>query len=153
MATTKTKYRRTSKGTRVPQKGLADRVGLVEKTMIRTDFPQFSAGDTLRVHVKIKEGEKERIQIYEGIVIARSNRGASKSFTVRKISHSVGVERIFLETSPKIAKIDVVQVGRVRRAKLYYLRGLEGKAARVEREIETLASAAASAAAKEGKSS
>jgi len=153
MATTKTKYRRTSKGTQVPQRGLADRVGLVEKAMMRSDLPDFQAGDTVRVHAKIKEGEKERIQIFEGIVIARSNKGASKSFTVRKISHGVGVERIFLETSPKVAKLELVQQGRVRRAKLYYLRGLEGKAARVEREVETLAAAAASAAAKEGKSS
>jgi large subunit ribosomal protein L19 len=153
MATTKTKYRRTSKGAQVGQKGLLDRVALVEKAMIRSDLPDFHAGDTVKVHARIKEGDKERIQIYEGIVIAKSNRGASKSFTVRKISHGVGVERIFLESSPKIAKLEIVQTGRVRRAKLYYLRGLEGKAARVEREVETLAAAAASAAAKEGKSS
>jgi len=121
--------------------------------MLRSDFPSYDAGDTVKVHARIKEGEKERIQIFEGIVIAKSNRGASKSFTVRKISHGVGVERIFLETSPKIAKLEVAQQGRVRRAKLYYLRGLEGKAARVEKEVETLAAAAASAAAKEGKSS
>jgi len=153
MSTTKTKYRRTSKGVRVGQKGLADRVALVEKAMLRSDFPSYDSGDTVKVHARIKEGEKERIQIFEGIVIAKSNRGASKSFTVRKISHGVGVERIFLETSPKIAKLEVAQQGRVRRAKLYYLRGLEGKAARVEKEVETLAAAAASAAAKEGKSS
>jgi large subunit ribosomal protein L19 len=136
MATTKTKYRRTSKGIQVSQKGLFDRVASVEQPMLRSDFPQYDAGDTVRVHVRIKEGEKERIQIFEGIVIARSNRGASRSFTVRKISHGVGVERIFLETSPKVAKLEIVHVGRVRRAKLYYLRGLEGKAARVEREVE-----------------
>jgi large subunit ribosomal protein L19 len=153
MATTKTKYRRTSKGAQVGQKGLLDRVALVEKTTMRSDLPDYSAGDTVKVHVKIKEGEKERVQIFEGIVIAKSNRGSSKSFTVRKHSHGVGVERIFLETSPKIAKLEVAQQGRVRRAKLYYLRGLEGKAARVEREVETLAAAAASAAAKENKGS
>ena len=153
MATTKTKYRRTSKSVQVPQAGLAEIVAKVERSTMRSDFPEFRAGDTLKVHVRIKEGEKERVQIYEGIVIAKSNRGASKSFTVRKISHGVGVERIFLETSPKIAKIEVVQCGRVRRAKLYYLRELEGKAARVEREVETLASAAASAAAKDKSSS
>ena len=142
MATTKTKYRRTSKGVHVGQKGLMDRVALVEKAMMRTDIPSFAAGDTVKVHVRIKEGEKERIQIFEGIVIGRSNRGASRSITVRKISHGVGVERIFLECSPKVAKIEVAQEGRVRRAKLYYLRELEGKAARVEREVETLAAAA-----------
>lgn len=148
MAGTKVKYRKTSKGKLVSQKGLMDRVALVEKPMLRPELPSYHAGDTVKVHVRIKEGEKERIQIFEGIVIARSNRGTSRSFTVRKISHGVGVERIFLESSPKVAKLEIAQVGRVRRAKLYYLRGLEGKAARVEREIETLASAAASAAAK-----
>lgn len=153
MATTKTKYRRTSKGIFVGQKGMADRVASVEKALIRSDFPAYQAGDTVRVHVKIKEGEKERIQIFEGVVIAKSNRGAGKSFTVRKISHGVGVERIFLETSPRVAKLEVAQQGRVRRAKLYYLRGLEGKAARVEKSVETLASVAASAAAKDKTSS
>jgi large subunit ribosomal protein L19 len=151
MATTKTKYRRTSKGAQVPQRGLAERIAAVEKAMARTDMPDFSAGDTVRVHVRIKEGEKERAQAYEGVVIARQGAGASKSFVVRKISHGVGVERIFMDTSPKIAKIEVVQEGKVRRAKLYYLRGLEGKAAKIEREVETLASAAASSAAKEAK--
>jgi large subunit ribosomal protein L19 len=151
MATTKTKYRKTSKGAQVPQRKLADRIAAVEKAMIRSDMPDFSAGDTVRVHVRIKEGEKERVQAYEGVVIARQNAGASKSFVVRKISHGVGVERIFMETSPKIAKVEIVQEGRVRRAKLYYLRGLEGKAAKIEREVETLASAAASNAAKEAK--
>ncbi len=151
MATTKTKYRKTSKGIQVPQKGLLDRVALVEKPLLRTDFPDYHPGDTLKIHVRIKEGEKERVQIFEGILIAQANRGSSRSLTVRKISHGVGVERIFLESSPKIAKIEIAQVGRVRRAKLYYLRGLEGKAARVEREVETLASAAASAAARENK--
>ncbi len=152
MATTKTKYRRTSKGVHVGQKGLAQRVATIEKQTLRSDLPAYQAGDTVKVHVRIKEGEKERVQIFEGIVIARSNKGASRSLTVRKISHGVGVERIFLETSPKLAKLEIAQVGRVRRAKLYYLRGLEGKAARVEREVETIASAAASAAAKESKS-
>lgn len=151
MATTKTKYRRTSKGTLVPQRSLAARVAAVEKATMRTDFPQFQPGDTVRVHVRIKEGEKERVQAYEGVVITRKHGGGSKSFTVRKMSHGVGVERIFLEASPKIAKLEVVQEGRVRRAKLYYLRGLEGRAAKIEREVETLAAAAASSAAKEAK--
>ncbi|MFL5814968.1 MAG: 50S ribosomal protein L19 [Bdellovibrionia bacterium] len=135
----------------MPQRGLADRIAAVEKAMIRTDMPDFSAGDTVRVHVRIKEGEKERVQAYEGVVIASQGAGASKSFVVRKISHGVGVERIFMYASPKIAKIEIVQEGRVRRAKLYYLRGLEGKAAKIEREVETLAAAAASSAAKEAK--
>ena len=140
MATTKTKYRRTSKGTTVPQRGLADRVALVEKGTLRSDLPEYRAGDSVRVHVRIKEGEKERIQVFEGTVIAKGNRGASKSFTVRKISHGVGVERLFLETSPKVAKLEVVHTGRVRRAKLYYLRSLEGKAARVARDMSQGAS-------------
>ena len=109
MAATKQKYRRTSKGKLVGQRGLAARVALVEKSMVRSDFPQYDSGDTVRVHVRIKEGEKERIQIFEGIVIAQSNRGVNRSFTVRKISHGVGVERIFLESSPKIAKLEVAQ--------------------------------------------
>lgn len=147
MATTKTKHRRTLTNSLVPHKGLADKVAAVGKTTSRSDIPEFRPGDTVRVHVRIKEGEKERIQAYEGIVIARANCASSKSFTVRKISHGVGVERIFLETSPKVAKVEVVQQGKVRRAKLYYLRELEGKAARVEREVETQASAAQAAAA------
>jgi large subunit ribosomal protein L19 len=140
-----------SRGTQRQVGGLLDRVALVEKGTLRTeaDIPAFKTGDTVRVHQRIKEGEKERIQIYEGVVIARSNRGASRSFTVRKISHGVGVERIFLETSPKVAKVELVQEGKVRRSKLYYLRELEGKAARIERDVETQAAAAASAAAKE----
>ncbi len=154
MATTKTKYRRTSKGSLVPQKGLAAKVALVDKEFIKTDLPQFKAGDTVKVHVRIKEGDKERIQIYEGVVIKRANAGGSKTFCVRKISHGVGVERNFLETSPKIAKLEVAEVGRVRRAKLYYLRELEGKAAKVEKEVETqVQAAAASAAAKAKKTS
>jgi large subunit ribosomal protein L19 len=140
-----------SRGTQLRVKGLADRVALVEKKTMRSDLPNFGSGDTIRVHVRIKEGEKERIQVYEGVVIAQSNRGASRSFNVRKISHGVGVERIFLETSPKIAKIEIVQKGSVRRAKLYYLRSLEGKAARIDREVETQAAAAASAASKDPK--
>jgi large subunit ribosomal protein L19 len=138
-----------SRGTHIKLSGLAERVALAAKPTLRSDFPIFRAGDTVKVHVRIKEGEKERVQIYEGLVIARSNTGASKSFTVRKISHGVGVERIFLETSPKIAKLEIAQQGKVRRAKLYYIRALEGKAARIERDVETQAAAAASAAAKE----
>lgn len=140
-----------SKGVQLRLSGLADRVALIEKTTMRSDLPDFSPGDTIRVHVRIKEGEKERVQAYEGVVIARGNKGASKSFNVRKMSHGVGVERIFLETSPKIAKVEIVQKGKVRRAKLYYLRELEGRAAKIERSIETQAAAKASAAAKAAK--
>ena len=100
----------------------------------RTDLPKFAAGDSVRVHVKIKEGEKERLQAFEGIVISRS-RGPQASFTVRKISFGQGVERIFPIDSKVIDTIDVVRSAKVRRAKLYYLRGLKGKAARLK-EVE-----------------
>jgi large subunit ribosomal protein L19 len=111
---------------------------LLAKSM-RTDIPDFAPGDTIRVHVKIKEGDKERLQAFEGVVIART-RGPQASFTVRKISFGQGVERIFPLHSRVIDKIDVVRGSRVRRAKLYYLRGLRGKAARlkdVEKERAT----------------
>lgn len=102
----------------------------------RTDIPEFRPGDTIRVHVKIKEGDKERLQAFEGVVIARKNTGMGETITVRKISFSHGVERIFPLNAPVIDHIDVVRTGRVRRAKLYYLRGLRGKAARL-RERDT----------------
>jgi len=102
-----------------------------EQTQLKANIPQFRAGDTVRVHVKIKEGDKERIQVFEGTVI-RLRRGSSHAtFTVRKISFGHGVERIFPLHSPTIEKIEVVRSGRVRRAKLYYLRKLKGKAARI----------------------
>lgn len=108
----------------------------IEKEQMRMDIPDFRAGDTVKVHVRIKEGEKERIQVFEGIVI-RKRQGASRaSFTVRKVSYGVGVERIFPTHSPAIDHIDVVQKGKVRRAKLYYLRGLRGKAARIREQRE-----------------
>ncbi|MCS6953736.1 MAG: 50S ribosomal protein L19 [Bryobacterales bacterium] len=101
----------------------------------RTDIPQFRPGDTVRVHVKIKEGDKERIQAFEGTVIARKNTGMGETITVRKISFGHGVERIFPLHAPVIDRIEVVRTGKVRRAKLYYLRELKGKAARLrERE-------------------
>lgn len=107
---------------------------LVDKKK-RTDVPEFRPGDTIRVHVKIKEGDKERLQAFEGTVIARKNSGLGETVTVRKISFGHGVERIFPLNAPVIDHIDVVRTGRVRRAKLYYLRGLKGKAARLrERE-------------------
>jgi len=106
-------------------------IDLLEQRYVRKDLPAFRAGDTLRVHVKIKEGDKERIQVFEGLVIARSGGGVRETFTVRKISYGVGVERIFPVHSPRIDRIEVVTTGKVRRAKLYYLRGLRGKAARI----------------------
>ncbi len=107
----------------------------IEQSYLR-EHPDFSPGDTVRVHVKIREGEKERIQVFEGVVIARKHGGVRETFTVRKISFGVGVERIFPLHSPSIDKIEVVRRGRVRRAKLYYLRKLRGKAARI-RELDT----------------
>jgi len=106
---------------------------LLAKTK-RTDLPDFGPGDSIRVHVKIKEGDKERLQAFEGVVIART-RGPQASFTVRKISFGHGVERIFPESSRVIDKVDVVRSSKVRRAKLYYLRSLRGKAARL-RDVE-----------------
>lgn len=99
---------------------------------IRTDIPKFSSGDHIRVHVRVIEGDKERIQTFEGDVISVRGSGLNKSFTVRKISSGVGVERIFPVNSPKIAKIELLKEGNVRRAKLYYLRNLSGKAARIK---------------------
>lgn len=108
----------------------------LEKEQMRTDLPDFRPGDTVKVHVKIKEGEKERIQVFEGTVIRKRKGGSRASFTVRKISYGVGVERIFPTHSPAIDRIEVVQRGKVRRAKLYYLRQLKGKAARIrERRV------------------
>src|SRR6185312_11036897 len=134
-----------------PNKTIANKVAAVENAQLRTDLPNFKPGDTIRVHVRIKEGEKERLQAYDGVVIARQNAGASKSFTVRKMSHGVGVERIFLDASPKVAKIDVLEEGKVRRAKLYYLRELQGRAAKIERDMAGEAQTAANAAAAAGK--
>lgn len=109
------------------------KVALVEKKLSRTDhLAKFGPGDTVKVHVKIKEGEKERVQIFEGTVLGLQGAGTRKSVVVRKMSYGVGVERVFPLVSPAVAKIERVQEGRVRRSKLYYLRGLEGKAAQIE---------------------
>jgi large subunit ribosomal protein L19 len=102
-----------------------------QKEFIRTDIPPFRPGDTLRVNVRVKEGEKERLQAFEGVCIARRGSGVSETFTVRKVSNGVGVERIFPVHSPMIGDITVVRRGQVRRAKLYYLRELSGKATRI----------------------
>ena len=98
----------------------------------RTDLPEFRIGDTIKVHVKIKEGEKERLQVFEGVVLARKNSGMGENITVRKMSFGMGVERIFPMNAPVIDHIDVVRTGKVRRSKLYYLRALRGKAARLK---------------------
>ncbi len=104
----------------------------ITKEQLRTDHPSFRPGDTLKVHVKVIEGSRERIQVFEGVVIKRRGGGISETFTVRKISYGVGVERTFPLHTPKIDKIEVARRGKVRRAKLYYLRNLRGKAARIK---------------------
>ena len=104
----------------------------LEKEQLRNDIPEFRPGDTVRVHTKVIEGKTERIQVFEGIVIARKNSGVRESFKVRRISYGVGVERTFLVHSPRLTKIEVKRSGAVRRAKLFYLRGLSGKAARIK---------------------
>ncbi len=107
-------------------------INQIEQRFVRENAPDFRPGDLVRVHVRIKEGEKERIQVYEGNVIKIKGSGASRTFTVRKISYGVGVERVFPVNSPQVAEIEVVGFGRVRRAKLYYVRSLRGKAARIK---------------------
>jgi large subunit ribosomal protein L19 len=109
-----------------------DLLQAVDNSQVRTDLPRFRPGDTVRVHVKIKEGDKYRIQIFEGVVIAQKNNGISSTFTVRKVSFGYGIERIFPLHSPIIEKLEVVKSGKVRRARLYYLRGRRGKAARLK---------------------
>jgi len=104
----------------------------LEREMIRLDLPAFGPGDTVKVHVKIKEGEKERIQTFQGVVVSKKGGSATETFTVRKVSYGVGVERIFPLHSPAINEIEVITKGRVRRAKIYYLRNLRGKAARIK---------------------
>jgi large subunit ribosomal protein L19 len=109
----------------------------LEKAQIRSDVPDFRPGDTLKVHVRVKEGNRSRIQVFQGVVIRRQGSGARETFTVRKISYGVGVERTFPVHTPAIDRIEVVTRGRVRRAKLYYLRDLRGKAARIRERRET----------------
>lgn len=104
----------------------------ITKKQLRNDIPNFKPGDTLKVYVTIKEGDKSRIQLFEGVCISRRGGGISETFTVRKVSYQVGVERTFPIHSPVIDRIEVVKVGKVRRAKLHYLRGLSGKAARIK---------------------
>lgn len=107
-------------------------IDTIEREQMREDIPQFKPGDTVRVHVKVVEGGRERIQVFEGVVIARKGTGIRETFTVRKVSAGIGVERTFPLHSPRLSKIEVVREGKVRRAKLYYLRERVGKAARVK---------------------
>jgi large subunit ribosomal protein L19 len=109
----------------------------LQREGLRADLPDFLPGDTVRVQVRVREGEKERLQAFEGVCIGRRGAGISETFTVRKVSGGIGVERIFPLHSPSIAAIDLVRRGRVRRAKLYYLRSLSGKAARIRERRET----------------
>ena len=119
-----------------------DALTMLEKEQMRVDLPDFRTGDQIRVHVKIKEGEKERIQVFEGVVIRKRKGNTGATFTVRKVSYGVGVERIFPLHAPAIDRIDIVSLGKVRRSRLYYLRELKGKAARIkERRVAPKASA------------
>lgn len=118
-------------------------IAALEAEQLKSNLPEFSPGDTVIVSVKVKEGERERLQAFEGVVIAKRNRGLNSAFTVRKISHGTGVERVFQSYSPAIESVEIKRRGKVRGAKLYYLRGLEGKAARIR---EDLAAAARDAA-------
>jgi large subunit ribosomal protein L19 len=114
---------------------MANLIQQIEQGRITRQLPDFRPGDTVVVNVKVVEGDRERVQAYEGVVIAKSNRGFNSSFTVRKISHGEGVERTFQSHSPSIADVSVKRRGNVRRAKLYYLRDLSGKAARIEEKV------------------
>jgi len=109
----------------------------LEAEQLKSDFPDFSAGDTVAVQVRVVEGDRQRLQTFEGVVIAKRNRGVSSSFTVRKISHGEGVERVFLTHSKLVDSVAVKRRGRVRQAKLYYLRGREGRAARIREKLST----------------
>ncbi len=113
-----------------------NRLERIQRSLVRKSVPSFEIGDTVRVHVKVVEGEKERVQVYEGVVISRKGGRNSETFTVRKVSYGVGVERIFPVHSPAVSRVDVLRQGKVRRAKLYYLRGRKGKMAKIsEREF------------------
>jgi large subunit ribosomal protein L19 len=113
-------------------------IDAVHPTTLRRDLPPFKAGDTVRVHVKIREGDKERIQVFEGVVISRRGGGPTATFTVRKVSSGVGVERIFPLESPSVAKLEIKSRGHVRRARLYYLRNLSGKKSRLRSKLRDL---------------
>lgn len=112
-----------------------DPLKLIAQDQLKAEVPQVKIGDTVKVHVKIREGERERIQAFEGIVIARNGSGVSETFTVRRVSYGVGVERVFPFHSPNVAKVETIRTGKVRRAKLYYLRDRVGKAAKVKQKL------------------
>ena len=112
-----------------------DKLRLISDASLKAEVPELNIGSTVRVHVKIREGERERIQIFEGTVIARNNSGISETFTVRRVSYGVGVERVFPVHSPNVEKVELVRYGKVRRSKLYYLRDRVGKAAKVKEQI------------------
>ena len=118
-------------------------IQLLDQELLKPEVPAVRSGDTVRVHVKVVEGNRERIQVFEGIVIGLRGSGSKQTFTVRRIAHGVGVERSFLLHSPRIDKIDVLRHGKVRRAKLYYLRGRVGKGARIQEKRQTSASTSA----------
>lgn len=135
-----------AKAAKKTAKSEAQETNLIRRVTLKQankNIQSFSPGDTVNVHVKVKEGEKERIQVYKGIVIRLQGKGSSRSFTVRKISAGVGVERTFPFSSPIVDKVELLATGKVRRAKLYYLRGLQGKAAKIESEIAMQKSEAA----------
>lgn len=121
----------------------------ISKLVEGKNIPSFKPGDTLKVHTKVKEGDRERIQVYEGVCIARKNDGLNSSFTVRKISFGEGVERVFPLYSPNVAKIEVARIGKVRRAKLYFLRALRGRSARIADDLVAAAKAREAAKAEE----
>lgn len=112
-----------------------DALKIIAQDSVKSELPEFNVGDTVRVHVNIKEGERERVQMFEGTVIARKGSGVAQTFTVRRVSYGVGVERVFPIHSPNIKGVDVIRKGRVRRSKLYYLRNRVGKAAKVKEQI------------------
>jgi len=117
-------------------KGMSKLIMAIEAEQMKTNVPEFKSGDTVVVHVEVKEGTRTRTQAFEGVVIAKKNRGLNSSFTVRKVSHGEGVERVFQTHSPGIKEIEVKRRGHVRKAKLYYLRGLTGKAARIRERLD-----------------
>lgn len=112
-----------------------DALKLIEQSSLKADVPELSVGDVVKVHVRIKEGDKTRIQIFEGTIIAKKHGGVNETFTVRRVAHGCGIERVFPVHSPSVEKVEIVRKGRVRRAKLYYLRDRVGKAAKVKEAI------------------
>jgi large subunit ribosomal protein L19 len=123
-----------------------DLVRAVEERYLKSDLPEFGPGDSVRVHVKIVEGARERTQVFEGVVMRLRHGGINKTFTVRRVTHGIGVERTFLLHSPRVERVEITRRGKVRRAQLYYLRGLSGKAARIKERRDRVPTGAAAAA-------